>query len=63
MRTLDQKLAKIKAGTYTPADFIIADAKDGDIGFGGAQCAARQRRHYHEQDDRRGNGRRSACHG
>lgn len=36
MRTLDTKLAKIKAGTYTPGDFIIADAKDGDIGFGRA---------------------------
>lgn len=36
MRTLDKKLASIKAGTYTPADFIIADAKDGDIGFGRA---------------------------
>jgi DhnA family fructose-bisphosphate aldolase class Ia len=36
MRTLDQKLAAIHAGKYTPADFIIADAKDGDIGFGRA---------------------------
>jgi DhnA family fructose-bisphosphate aldolase class Ia len=34
MRTLDRKLASIHAGKYTPADFIIADAKDGDIGFG-----------------------------
>ncbi|MEM7445249.1 MAG: hypothetical protein AAF414_18155 [Pseudomonadota bacterium] len=32
--TLDAKLQKIRAGTYTPADFIIADAKDGDIAFG-----------------------------
>ncbi len=37
MRLLDRKLAAIRAGGYTPADFIIADAKDGDIGFG---CAA-----------------------
>jgi DhnA family fructose-bisphosphate aldolase class Ia len=33
-KTLDQKLAAIRAGKYKPADFIIADAKDGDIGFG-----------------------------
>jgi DhnA family fructose-bisphosphate aldolase class Ia len=36
MRKLDKKLANIKAGKYTPDDFIIADAKDGDIGFGRA---------------------------
>jgi DhnA family fructose-bisphosphate aldolase class Ia len=36
MRPLDHKLANIRAGRYTPADFIIADAKDGDIGFGRA---------------------------
>ena len=36
MRILDQKLANIRAGRYTPNDFIIADAKDGDIGFGRA---------------------------
>lgn len=36
MRTLDMKLANIRAGRYTPADFLIADAKDGDIGFGRA---------------------------
>lgn len=36
MITLDSKLANIRAGRYTPADFIIADAKDGDIGFGRA---------------------------
>ncbi len=34
MKTLDAKLAKIRAGTYTPKDFIIADAKDGDMGGG-----------------------------
>jgi DhnA family fructose-bisphosphate aldolase class Ia len=33
-KTLDRKLAKIRAGQYVPADFIIADAKDGDMGFG-----------------------------
>ena len=34
MKTLDAKLARIRAGNYTPKDFIIADAKDGDMGFG-----------------------------
>jgi len=33
-KTLDQKLAKITSGTYDPRDFIIADAKDGDMAFG-----------------------------
>ncbi|MEO1104852.1 MAG: hypothetical protein AAFW98_14170, partial [Pseudomonadota bacterium] len=36
MKTLDRKLARIQKGEYTPDDFIIADAKDGDIGFGTA---------------------------
>ena len=31
---LDQKLDRIRAGTYGPKDFIIADAKDGDMGGG-----------------------------
>jgi hypothetical protein len=34
MKRLDAKLARIRAGAYSPADFIIADAKDGDMGFG-----------------------------
>ena len=34
MNTLEQKLSSIKAGKYTPADFVIADAKDGDMAFG-----------------------------
>lgn len=33
-KTLDTKLARIRAGQYKPTDFIIADAKDGDMGFG-----------------------------
>ena len=33
-KTLDRKLAHIRAGQYVQADFIIADAKDGDMGFG-----------------------------
>lgn len=32
--TLDHKLARIRAGHYRPTDFIIADAKDADMGFG-----------------------------
>ena len=33
-KRLDRKLAKIEAGNYTPEDFIIADAKDGDMALG-----------------------------
>ena len=36
-KSLDTKLGRIHAGNYTPKDFIIADAKDGDMGFG-ATC-------------------------
>jgi DhnA family fructose-bisphosphate aldolase class Ia len=35
-KNLDKKLGRIKAGSYTSTDFIIADAKDADIGFGTA---------------------------
>lgn len=31
---LDRKLANIRAGNYKPTDFIIADAKDSDVGAG-----------------------------
>ncbi|MBI2720332.1 MAG: hypothetical protein HY245_04170 [Rhizobiales bacterium] len=34
MTRLDRKLANIRAGRYSRADFIIADAKDGDMGSG-----------------------------
>lgn len=34
VRRLDQKLAHIEAGHYTPDDFVIADAKDADTAFG-----------------------------
>jgi hypothetical protein len=34
MFRLDAKLQNIRAGRYKPADFIIADAKDGDMGSG-----------------------------
>ncbi len=33
MKRLDQKLDTILAGHYRPKDFIIADAKDADMGF------------------------------
>ncbi len=33
-KSLDQKLDRIRTGKYTPADFVIADAKDADMGFG-----------------------------
>jgi hypothetical protein len=33
-RRLDRKLASISAGSYTPDDFVIADAKDADMAFG-----------------------------
>jgi hypothetical protein len=33
-KRMDQKLARIRAGAYKPTDFIIADAKDGDMAFG-----------------------------
>ena len=34
MTRLDDKLARITAGRYTRGDFIIADAKDADMGSG-----------------------------
>jgi hypothetical protein len=33
-KTLDRRLASILAGTYRPDDFILADAKDADMGRG-----------------------------
>ena len=33
-KTLDTKLEKIRRGQYKPDDFIIADAKDADMGGG-----------------------------
>lgn len=33
-KSLDVKLKTIRAGEYTPEDFIIADAKDGDMAMG-----------------------------
>lgn len=34
MKSLDRKLARIRAGAYSAQDFIIADAKDADMAFG-----------------------------
>ena len=33
-KSVDRKLANIRSGRYTPEDFIVADAKDGDMAFG-----------------------------
>lgn len=33
-RSLDAKLSRIRDGRYGPADFVIADAKDGDMSMG-----------------------------
>jgi DhnA family fructose-bisphosphate aldolase class Ia len=38
MTRLDAKLARILAGQYRPSDFIIADAKDGDMGPSLTSC-------------------------
>jgi hypothetical protein len=34
MKSLDEKLARIRSGAFRPTDFVIADAKDGEMGFG-----------------------------
>ncbi len=39
-KSLDNKLGRVRDGSFTPADFIIADAKDADIGFGTAAPGA-----------------------
>ena len=33
-KRLTEKLSRIRAGAYTPRDFIIADAKDAEMGGG-----------------------------
>ena len=38
-RRLDRKLTSILDGRYTPADFVLADAKDADMAFGVAAPA------------------------
>ncbi|OBZ97184.1 hypothetical protein ADU59_02375 [Pararhizobium polonicum] len=42
MYRLDQKLARIRAGQYTRSDFIIADAKDGDMGPSITSCGPKR---------------------
>jgi hypothetical protein len=42
VKSLDAKLARIRRGGYKPADFIIADAKDGDMGFGATAPGSRR---------------------
>ena len=37
-KVFEAKLAAIRSGSYKSTDFIIADAKDGDIGFGAASA-------------------------
>jgi hypothetical protein len=60
MTRLDEKLARIMSGDYRRGDFIIADAKDGDMGSGittggplydgdGAQTGWKTRRDYLDQ--------------
>ena len=50
-KSLDEKLARIRAGRGTPHDFILADAKDADMAFGVTAPGpdpARLRHAYHE---------------
>lgn len=42
MYRLDEKLARIRAGQYTRDDFIIADAKDGDMGPSITSCGPKR---------------------
>ncbi|MBV9701985.1 MAG: hypothetical protein JO163_04585 [Methylobacteriaceae bacterium] len=42
MKRLDEKLARIRAGRYSRADFIIADAKDGDMGPSLTSCGPKR---------------------
>lgn len=58
MRSLDAKLNRILDGAYSPQDFIIADAKDGDMAFGcatpgqGADGRMRGLAHYRADMER-----------
>lgn len=44
MTRLASKLASIRSGTYRRSDFIIADAKDGDMGCGAAGLGPKRER-------------------
>ncbi|MGB3556273.1 MAG: hypothetical protein WBA25_16720 [Jannaschia sp.] len=43
MYKIDEKLSRIRAGNYAKGDFIIADAKDGDMGPSIRSCGPRRR--------------------
>jgi hypothetical protein len=43
MKKIDTKLSNIRAGRYTRADFMIADAKDADMGGGIGMAGPRRR--------------------
>ena len=42
MSRMDEKLGRIRAGRYTKSDFIIADAKDADMGSGATGLGPRR---------------------
>ncbi|WP_337268312.1 hypothetical protein [Oryzifoliimicrobium ureilyticus] len=42
MYRLDEKLSRIRAGQYSRSDFIIADAKDGDMGPSITSCGPKR---------------------
>jgi hypothetical protein len=42
MFRLDEKLARIRSGSYRPTDFVIADAKDGDMGPSITSCGPKR---------------------
>ncbi len=44
MYRLDQKLARIRAGQYVRGDFVIADAKDGDMGPSITSCGPKRKK-------------------
>lgn len=52
-KTMDEKLARIRAGAYKPSDFIIADAKDGDMGFGAGAPGPYYDQHNQPMDRKR----------
>ncbi|MEX1119404.1 MAG: hypothetical protein WEB60_11495 [Terrimicrobiaceae bacterium] len=53
MKRLDQKIANILAGSTSPNDFIIADAKDADMAFGVTAPGPQGRSGRHESNTSR----------
>src|SRR2546427_10181658 len=43
MKTLDRKLSRIRSGSFTPADFVMADAGDSDMALGVAAAGPAER--------------------